>query len=156
MILKNNSKALITIPTTPFRTKAEAIEIVKNGESLTYSQIDILPTKQQHVPDQFCKSDFVKNLIKIGELQIVIDAEEDEDEYEDEEIEAEAEEVAPRKVEKKAKPIKATKPAKPKKPKADTKADLNAARDRADIAGINFKNDWTVAQIDAAIKNAKK
>jgi hypothetical protein len=151
MILKNNSKALITIPTTPFRTKREAIETVKNGESLTYSQIDILPTKQQEVPDEFCNTDFVLNLLDIGELTRVMGGETVEVE-EDEEDEPES---LPRKT----RTVKASKPAKPTKStkaKADTKAELNAARDRADIAGISFKNDWTVAQIDAAIKNHKK
>lgn len=150
MILKNNSKALISIPTTPFRSKKEAIETVKSGESLSYSKVDILPTEQQEVPDEFCNTDFVLNLLDIGELTRVMGSET---------VEAEEDEDEPESLPRKTRSVKAPKPAKPTKStkaKADTKAELNAARDRADIAGINFKDNWTVAQIDAAIKNHKK
>ena len=66
MWLRNNAKRLITVngPMT--------------GEGYT-EHYDVLPGENPptEVPDALCKSDFVKNLIKIGELTQVVAPESD-------------------------------------------------------------------------------
>ena len=59
---------MITINTTPFISKKDALSKVKDGETLEYSRVNIPPTESRDIPDEFCDCDFVNNLIETGEL----------------------------------------------------------------------------------------
>jgi hypothetical protein len=79
MFLKNTAVCLIEIC-----AKNEAGEVVK---------FPIAPLQTVEVPDVYCKSDFVKTLIKNDEL-IKVAAPDDEEEADDEDIRAELERQA--------------------------------------------------------------
>jgi len=68
MLLRNNSKRLITINAP----------MTESGYSTFY---DIKPGDNPavEVPDEFCKSDFVKNLLNTGDLTRMTPAESDSD-----------------------------------------------------------------------------
>ena len=130
MILQNTCAAMITINTTPFISKKDALQLIKNGEALTYSRINIPPTECRDIPDEFCDCDFVRNLIEKGDL--IRRAKEDINTDED---------FTPQKSKKSQKLTE------------KMTAKLKKAREDADLSGVAYDEDWTADQINKAIEN---
>lgn len=136
MILENKSTAMITINTTPYISKREALEKVKSGDNLEYSRINIPPTESRDIPDEFCDCDFVQNLLKTGELIA--------------RSEMKAKSAKEEKEPAKAKP----EPVKPMT--AKEKKEFETLVIDAEIEGVDVSGCTTLKEVKAAMKKAGK
>lgn len=121
MILQNNTQTIITINASSYKGKSKAI--INSGA------INIIPNQSKDIPKELCDNDFVRNLIKIGELQVI---------------------------EKKSTNTTSAKNTNNKKPKNTPKEDevLREAREDAEIEGVPYKEEWTADQIRKEILKA--
>lgn len=125
MILKNNAACLIAINTSPVLTQKQIDELREKNRPIPSSFVNIPPLEAMEIPDEHCKSEFVQNLIKIGELVVISN---------------------------KSKPKKEEEGAKPAK--EDEQSDLDAAREEADLNGVAWKPSWSVKKINKEIDKA--
>ena len=122
MILKNNAACLIAINTSPVLSQKQIDALRQNNRPIPSSFVNIPPLEAVEVSDEHCQSDFVQNLIEIGELTVV----------------SRDSGAKPKKEEAKA-------------PKKDTQSDLDAARDEAELNGVEWKKTWSVQRIHQEI-----
>ena len=118
MILKNNAACLIAINTSPILSQKQIDALRQNNRPIPSSFVNIPPLEAVEVSDEHCQSDFVQNLIEIGELTVV----------------SRDSGAKPKKEETKAS-------------KKDTQSDLDAARDEAELNGVEWKKTWSVQKI---------
>jgi hypothetical protein len=151
MLLKNTSKRLITINTTPYISKAEALKLVKAGDTLYYSRENIAPDEQKEVPNEYCNTDFVQNLINIGNLLVLSDkdAAKADTELSIGDLVPESEDILGDLGTKKKMP----KPyyEKPKLRK-DSPETLRKYQTQAKLLQIKFEESWSVTELKRAIK----
>ena len=122
MILKNNAACLIAINTSPVLSQKQIDALRQNNRPIPSSFVNIPPLEAVEVSDEHCQSDFVQNLIEIGELTVV---------SRDSGTKSKKEEV--------------------KVSKKDTQSDLDAARDEAELNGVEWKKTWSVQRIHQEI-----
>ncbi len=152
MLLKNTSKRLITINTTPYISKAEALERVKAGDTLYYTRVNIAPDEQKEIPNEHCSTDFVRNLIAIGNIAVL-----DSKDNSNPEPPVTPSHLVPAKADSSADlsaENKSTKRvyAKPKTRK-DNPDTLEKYRTQAKLLQISYEDKWSVTDLKRAIKS---
>lgn len=151
MLLKNTSKRLITINTTPYISKAEALERVKAGDTLYYTRENIAPDEQKEIPNEHCGTDFVRNLIAIGNLAVL-----DSKDSSKPETPVTTSNLVPPEGDSSEDLSAETKPAKrvyakPKTRKANPDT-LEKYRTQAKLLQISYEDAWSVTDLKRAIK----